>query len=123
MSVCQHNKWHKPALNHASINLYLNSRGKNEPSGSCVPSRNQPASPTSHTYIDIEMETTRSQMMQDSALSELDRTAEIFAVMLEKFEKTYPDKWQEMNEQLYSITEMNIADLANLLQVFSEIAK
>jgi hypothetical protein len=69
------------------------------------------------------MNPTRHELMQASTLSELERTAEIFAGMLEKFEKNYPQKWQDINEQMYSITDMNIADLANLLQVFTEISK
>jgi len=69
------------------------------------------------------METTRSQLMQASALSELQRTAEIFAEILEKFEKNYPQAWEEINQNLYAQADLNIADLVHLLQVFSEISK
>jgi DNA-binding ferritin-like protein (Dps family) len=59
--------------------------------------------------------------MQASALSELQRTSEIFAEMLEKFEKNYPQAWKEINQNLYTQADLNIADLMHLLQIFSEI--
>ena len=66
---------------------------------------------------------TRSEMMESSAQSELRRYAENFLEKLTNFQQMYPKQWQEINQNLYAEADLNIADLINLLQVFSEIAK
>jgi len=69
------------------------------------------------------MNPTKSQMMEASALGELERTAEAFAAMLEKFEKSYPQAFKEIDQNLYAQSDLNIADLAHLLQIFAEISQ
>ena len=64
---------------------------------------------------------TRTELMLSSAQAELVADAENLLEKFATFENRYPKIWANISETLYSKTDMNLSDLINLLQVFSEI--
>lgn len=64
---------------------------------------------------------TRDEMMLNNAKSELSSNAENFLEKLATFEIRYPKIWANISESLYAQTDMNLGDLINTLQIFSEI--
>lgn len=64
---------------------------------------------------------TRDETMERTAQGEMKYAAEIFLEKLATFENSYPKIFKNLNEVLYSQADLNIGDLINLLQIFSEI--
>lgn len=64
--------------------------------------------------------TTRDEMMQSSAESEIGRHAETLFQKLEQFQKNYPEKWSTVSDEIYHQCDMNSDDLLILLRAISE---
>lgn len=64
---------------------------------------------------------TRAEIMLQSAQSELSTDTQNLLEKFAAFENRYPKIWANIEETLYSKTDLNFADLINLLQAFSEI--
>jgi hypothetical protein len=64
---------------------------------------------------------TRTEIMLQTAQAELAADAENLLEKFATFENSYPQIWESINQILYAQTDMNLADLINLLQIFSEI--
>ena len=67
------------------------------------------------------MTTTRTDLMIQSAKSSLVDNAQFFLTDLQAFQARYPQISANINETLYSKVDMNLEDLVNLIQTFSEI--
>jgi len=65
--------------------------------------------------------TTRTELMLSSAQAELAADTENLLEKFATFEIRYPQIWESVSQILYAQTDMNLNDLINLLQVFSEI--
>lgn len=64
---------------------------------------------------------TRSELMLSTAQAELAADAEKLLEKLATFEIQYPQIWAIISQNLYSQSDMNLGDLVQLLQIFSEI--
>lgn len=64
---------------------------------------------------------TRAEIMLQSAQSELSTDTQNLLEKLATFENRYPKIWVNISETVYSKTDLNLSDLINLLQAFSQI--
>lgn len=65
--------------------------------------------------------TTRTERMLQITQADLAADIETLLKKFAIFEILHPQIWKRINENLYSQTDLNVCDLINLLETFSEI--
>jgi hypothetical protein len=62
------------------------------------------------------------EQVKNTAQAELSQLAEALLEKIKKFQDDHPDEWQAINEQIYSISDLNLGDLESLLKNFCDVA-